>query len=108
MKYIEWPGNTNSCSFTYVRCREGPNKIIAYYKNSSRLFYDQGENFKHAWRVLGTAKFTSSAQELKAWLASMHEQYGEQPTDEEGRADSSFASEAMDEEEPNNNTKMIT
>lgn len=108
MKVIEFPGNERYCNFEYQRVREGPNRFITYYKNSSRLIYDLGEGWKDAWRVMGVAKFTTTAQELKAWCLSMHEQYGEQPTEEEGRKDTSFASEAIAEEDPTSETKMIT
>ena len=108
MKVIEWEGNTSTCNFEYHRVREGPNRFITYYKHSSRLIYDLGEGWKGAWRVMGLAKFTTSAQELKAWCKEMHDTYGEQPAEDEGRKDTSFASEAMEEESPTANTKMIT
>ncbi len=104
MKVIEYPGNTLTCNFEYQRVREGPNRFITYYKHSSRLFYDIGEGWKDAWRVMGVAKFTASSQELKAWCKEMHDTYGDSPSDDQGRKDTSFASD----EEPNDNTKMIT
>ena len=107
MKVIEWPGNTRECNYEYHVVREGPNRFISYYKNSSRLFYDLNEGWKNCWRTQGVAKFTTSAQELKAWCEEMHNQHTDK-TVEEGRKDSSFASEAIAKEEPNENTKMIT
>jgi len=115
MKVTEFSGNTRDCNFEYHQVREGPNRFVTYYKNSSRLFYDISEGWKDAWRVMGTAKFTTSAQELKAWCQEMHEVHGvpqqQKTTIEEfrgsGRKDTSFASEAM-EEDPTGNTKMIT
>lgn len=104
MKIIPWEGNTPSCNFEYLVTREGPNRWITYYKNSSRLIYDIGEGWKEAWRVTGLAKFTDSSQALKAWCLEMHEQHTDK-TKEEGRKDTSFASEAIAEEEP---TRMIT
>lgn len=103
MKVIPFENNTPSCNFEYFRVREGPNYFVSFYKNSSRLIYDP----KDCWRVLGVAKFTDSGKALKEWCLSMDEQYGTKPTEEVGRADSSFASEAMAEEEPNQNTKTI-
>ena len=107
MKIIAFPGNERDCNFEYQVVREGPNRFITYYKNTSRLIYDIGEGWKEAWRVMGLAKFTTSAQELKAWCLEMHETHAAK-TVEEGRKDTSFASEAMAEEEPTANTKMIT
>ena len=104
MKITEFPGNTRECNYEYHVVREGPNRFISYYKNSSRLFYDLGEGWKNCWRTQGLAKFTNSAQELKAWCLEMHETHAEK-TVEEGRKDTSFASEAIAEEEP---TRMIT
>lgn len=97
MKVIEWSGNTRDCNFEYHRVREGPNRFITYYKNSSRLIYDLDEGWKNAWRVMGLAKFTTSAQELKAWCQEMHDQYGDKPSEVEGRKDTSFASDRFTE-----------
>ena len=108
MKIYEFEDNTLTCSFEYHRTKEGPNRFITYYQNSSRLFYDIGEGWKDAWRVMGVAKFTTSAQAVKAWCLSMHEQFGEHLKDTEGRADTSFASEVQAESDPTADTKMVT
>ena len=107
MKPIEFEGNTPNCSFTYTRTREGPNFFVSHYKGSS-----QGHNDpKSCWRVLGTAKFTDSGKALKEWCMSMDEQYNKPDPIEEfrgsGRKDTSFASEAMDEESPTDKTRMV-
>ena len=116
MKVLEFEGNTPSCNYTYFRVREGPNYFVSYYKNSSRLHYDP----KDTWRTLGTAKFTDTGKALKEWCLSMDEQYGVPQRDKwtsdssdgvseaNGRADTSFASEALEEESPTDNTKMVT
>ena len=107
MKVLEFEGNTPSCNYTYFRVREGPNYFVSYYKNSSRLHYDP----KDTWRTLGTAKFTDTGKALKEWCLTMDEQYGQTGAESEarsGRADTSFASEAMEEESPTDNTKMVT
>ena len=54
---------------------------------------------------MGVAKFTDKAKELKQWCLDMHQQYVLDKL--EPVPDQSFASEAL-EEEPNDNTKMIT
>ena len=104
MKIYEFEGNTQSMMFSYHRVREGPNFFVCYYKKSSTMKMDP----KEAWRTLGSAKFTDSAQELKAWCLSMHEQYGDHPKEDQGHIDSSFASEALKEQDPIADTKMIT
>ena len=114
MKPQEFEGNTPDIRYEYHRVREGPNYFVTYYNHSSRLIYDP----KDAWRTLGVAKFTESGKALKEWCLSMDEQYGTQraegaggggEADEaNGRKDTSFASEAMEEMSPNDETKMIT
>lgn len=102
MKPIEFEGNTPSCSFTYTRTREGPNFFVSHYKGSTRGHNDP----KECWRVLGTAKFTDSGKALKEWCLEMDELYVQSKL--EPRKDTSFASEAIEEESPVDNTKMIT
>jgi len=109
MKPEEYPGNTQHMRYEYHRVREGPNYFVSFYKNSSRLHYDP----KDTWRTLGQAKFTDDGKSLKQWCLDMYEQYSipqieKWGSNEEGRKDTSFASEAMEEENPTDNTKMIT
>ena len=116
MKPEEFPGNTQYMRYEYHRVREGPNYFVSYYKNSSRLHYDP----KDTWRTLGQAKFTDSGKQLKDWCLQMYEQYslpqiekwygadGAVDEGNGGRKDTSFASEAMEEESPTDNTKMVT
>ena len=110
MKPLEFPGNTPSCSFTYTRTREGPNYFVSHYKGSTRGHNDP----KDCWRTLGTAKFTDSGKLLKEWCLEMDETYNQiapasESVSSSGRKDTSFASEAMEEEvNPIEDTKMIT
>ena len=115
MKPEEYEGNTQYMRYEYHRVREGPNYFVSYYKNSSRLHYDP----KDTWRTLGTAKFTDTGKSLKEWCLLMDETHGVpqrekwsvSPVEEfrgSGRKDTSFASEAMEEESPTDNTKMVT
>ena len=113
MKPEEFPGNTQYMRYEYHRVREGPNYFVSYYKNSSRLHYDP----KDTWRTLGTAKFTDTGKTLKDWCLLMDEQYGipqrekwyqHDSTEVSGRKDTSFASEALEEENPCSETKMVT
>ena len=117
MKPLEYEGNTQYMRYEYHRVREGPNYFVTYYKHSSRLINDP----KDAWRTLGQAKFTDSGKALKEWCLLMYDQYSvpqmekwhqdgaDGVSEANGRADTSFASEAMEEEmSPTDNTKMIT
>ena len=117
MKPEEYEGNTQYMRYEYHRVREGPNYFVTYYKHSSRLIYDP----KDAWRTLGVAKFTDEGKALKEWCISMDDQYGAGRAkgaegvsgggvadEANGRPDTSFASEAMEEMSPNDETKMIT
>ena len=117
MKPEQFEQNSQYMRYEYHRVREGPNYFVSYYKNSSRLHYDP----KDTWRTLGTAKFTDTGKALKEWCLLMDEQYSIPQRDKwtsdssdrvskaNGRKDTSFASEAMEEEEsPTDNTKMVT
>ena len=116
MKPEEFQGNNQDMRYEYHRVREGPNYFVSFYKNSSRLHYDP----KDTWRTLGTAKFTDSGKQLKEWCLSMYEDYsipqmekwystdGAESEARSGRKDTSFASEAMEEENPCSETKMVT
>jgi hypothetical protein len=106
MKPEQFEGNSQYMRYEYHRVREGPNYFVSYYKHSSRLHYDP----KDCWRTLGVAKFTDTGKELKEWCLSMYDQYGAGGAEGEanGRADTSFASEAMEEISPTDNTKMVT
>ena len=104
MKVIEYEGNVQDCSFTYHRTREGPNFFVSHYKGSTKGHNDP----KECWRTLGVAKFTDSGKALKEWCLSMDEQYGLEKAEGEARSDTSFASEALEEESPTDNTKMVT
>ena len=116
MKPEEYEGNTQYMRYEYHRVREGPNYFVSYYKNSSRLHYDP----KDTWRTLGTAKFTDTGKTLKEWCLLMDETYGVPQrqkwlthaatgaSEASGRKDTSFASEALEEDNPCENTKMVT
>lgn len=93
MKLIPFPGNTQQCNFEYFRVREGPNYFVSYYKNSSQLHFDP----KNCWRTLGVAKFTDNGKALKEWCLEMDATYGVDKSDDEGRVDTSFASEVQAE-----------
>tara|TARA_R110002050_G_scaffold205909_1_gene341619 strand:- start:236 stop:550 length:315 start_codon:yes stop_codon:yes gene_type:complete len=101
---IQYPDNSQYMRYEYHRVREGPNYFVSYYKHSSRLHYDP----KNCWRTLGVAKFTDTGKSLKAWCLEMDETYGAEKAKGEARSDTSFASEAMEEESPTDNTKMVT
>ena len=87
MKRFEYPGNCPGFWAEYIRTREGVNRFIVLYKNSSTMHFDP----KNAWRRLGQAKFTESSQEFKRWCVEMDDTYGQEA--KEGYSDDSFASE---------------
>ena len=101
MKPIDYPDNGRGLMVQYHVMREGPNYFMVHYKGSSVLRQDP----KDAWRVTGVAKFTEKAQQLKQWCLDTHDEWSKKK--EQSRKDTSFASEAQIEEEPNDNTKMI-
>ena len=101
---------------SYFRNREGPNGILVYYKNVSRFV----STSKEMRAVFGPAKFTDSVKAASAWCDEMIEKYESSPDGiemNEGRADTSFASEvlaensspeALTESDPNYQTRMVT
>ena len=101
MKPIDFPSNDHSMIFQYMRMREGPNYFMCKYKHSSVLRQEP----KDAWRILGPAKYTDTGKELKEWCLQQHQLYVLDKL--EPVADTSFASDALNEEDPTNNTKMV-
>ena len=117
---IQFEQNSQYMRYEYHRVREGPNYFVSYYKNSSRLHYDP----KDCWRTLGQAKFTDTGKALKEWCIGLDDEYGVPQRERfngttdgadgaegearSGRKDTSFASEAMEEENPCAETKMVT
>lgn len=100
MEY-KYPGNTPTMYLSYFRNREGPNGILVYYKNVSRYV----STSKEMRAVFGAAKFTDSIKSASQWCDEMIEKYDS--VEEEGRKDTSFASEAISEEDPTCQTKMV-
>ena len=101
MKPIDFPSNDQTMIFQYMRMREGPNYFMCKYKHSSVLRQEP----KDAWRILGSAKYTDTGKELKEWCLQQHQLYVLDKL--EPVADTSFASDALNEEDPTNNTKMV-
>ena len=85
MRRFEYEGNYPGFYAEYIRTKEGPNRFVVLYKNSSTMHFDP----KNAWRRLGAAKFTESSQLFKSWCVEMDSTYGEDA--KEGAADGSFA-----------------
>ena len=92
MKPVDYPNNGRGLFVQYHIMREGPNYFLVHYKNTSVLRQDP----KDAWRVMGAAKFTPGAQELKQWCLDIHDKYSKKKA--ERRKDTSFASETKMEE----------
>ena len=109
MQPLNFPDNDDGMMFQYHRMREGPNYFMCHYKHSSVLRQDP----KDAWRVLGSAKFTNTGKALKEWCLEMHQKWvidreNKDNKMDDGRKDTSFASEAQIEDDPTANTKMVT
>jgi hypothetical protein len=74
-----------------------------YYKNVATPCL----TVKDVKNRLGSAKFLESSKNLYKWMEEMIQKYDS--VVEEGRADTSFASEALIEnEDPTANTRMVT
>ena len=102
MEY-KYPLNTPSTYLSYFRNREGPNGILVYYKNVSTFVHTS----KGLRDVFGPARYTDSVKAMSTWCDEMIEKYESLPSGiemEEGRADTSFASDM----EPNDQTRMVT
>ena len=78
---------------SYFRNREGPNGILVYYKNVSRFV----NTSKEMRAVFGPAKFTDSVKAASTWCDEMIQKYEGVEEPLEGRVDTSFASEALEE-----------
>lgn len=92
MEY-KYPANTKDMYLSYFRNREGPNGIMVYYKNVSRFV----STSKEMRAVFGTAKYTDSVKSASQWCDEMIQKYEGVEELSEGRVDTSFASEAMEE-----------
>lgn len=97
MEY-KYPANTKDMYLSYFRNREGPNGIMVYYKNVSRFV----STSKEMRAVFGTAKYTDSVKSASQWCDEMIQKYEGVEEPSEGRVDTSFASEAMEEK-----TRMV-
>jgi PHP family Zn ribbon phosphoesterase len=64
-----------------------------YYKNIATPCF----TVKDVKSRLGSAKFLESSKNLYKWMEEMMEKYDSVGIEMEGRADTSFASEAMEE-----------
>ena len=91
--YVEWH-----------RSREGPSCFSVAYKHSARLVY----TVKQMKAVLGPAKFLQSSKDLYEWMEDkLNAVKPKEPMDMERIKSEGFGPEAHDEE-PQQNTKMIT
>jgi len=107
------PSNTQHFQLNYHRVREGPNWFMMYYKNIATCCLD----VKDVKSRLGSAKSLDSSKNLYKWMEEMMKEYDSVGIEMEGRADTSFASEALrvaseenrspENEDPTSNTKMV-
>ena len=97
-----YPGNSPSLIADFHREQSGNHYLILFYKNCSR-YCTKAQEIKAA---LGAAKFTQSSKDLVSWFEELWAKYNKEEVSE-GRADTSFASEALTEDDPNYQTKMV-
>jgi PHP family Zn ribbon phosphoesterase len=75
-----------------------------YYKNIATCCF----SVKDVKSRLGSAKFLESSKSLYKWMEEMMDKYDAAGIEMEGRADTSFASEALvEKEDPTANTRMV-
>ena len=93
----------------YHRTRTGPNFFMVYYKGLSTVCMTR----KEVRNRLGTARFTETSRILSEWVDEMIDKY-EKVSDEsqdtlEYAKSAGFGPEAhaLDENDPNFNTKMV-
>ena len=103
MKRIPFPLNDKDFIVEFHKTREGPSGFMCYYKNAATYRLDPLE----AWRTLGVAKFTDTGKQLKAWCLQMVEEHSKHAEPEPVQPDNTFFDHSK-EEEPNDNTKMVT
>ena len=94
------PNNSQHFQLNYHRVREGPNWFMMYYKNIATPCF----TVKDVKSRLGSAKFLDSSKSLYKWMEEIMEKYDSAGIEMEGRADTSFASEALIE---NDKTRMV-
>ena len=98
------PINSQHFQLNYHRVREGPNWFMMYYKNIATCCF----SVKDVKSRLGSAKFLESSKNLYKWMEEMVDKYDAAGIEMEGRADTSFASEALvEKEDPTANTRMV-
>lgn len=87
-----YPSNTSSLIIQYHRTKQGFNWILMYYKNIATVCM----NVQDIKTRLGPAKFLDSSKRIYEWVEEMIATYDKDTTtDDDGRADTSFASEPM-------------
>lgn len=77
---------------------------MVYYKNVAAPCF----TVKDVRSRFGSAKYTDSCKKACEWVQACIDKYEAVVEEEEGRADTSFASEALNESDPNYQTRMVT
>ena len=111
MEY-NYPDNTNDCSVTYMRTREGPNHFRVFYKNAAQIRYTP----KEVGAIFGVARFTPGVNKIRDWCYEQVNKFGSETdkTDENYLnyiAKHGFGPEVHSEEDTEDgtkNTKMVT
>ena len=102
----EYTYNSGNLCVLYQRMREGSSYFTVYYKNRSQLV----TTVKEMKQILGPAKFLQSSKDLYEWMEQLINKA--KPAVDPKLMDKikkeGFGPEAHQEEEPNDNTKMVT
>ena len=114
MKRIPFPLNDKDFIIEFHKTREGPSGFMCYYKNAATYRLDPLE----AWRTLGVAKFTDTGKQLKQWCLDIAEAEAKPMPSPNAPVSNNLDTEPVQpentffdhskEEEPNDNTKMVT
>ena len=102
----EYTYNSGNLCVLYQRMREGTSYFTVYYKNRSQLV----TTVKEMKQILGSAKLLPSSKDLYEWMEQLINKA--KPAVDTKLMDKikkeGFGPEAHQEEEPNDNTKMVT
>lgn len=104
---VLFPGNGKGF---YAEYDKKEDHFIVLYKDSARFYKDPVD----VRRSLGVAKFTATGDAVKEWAVEVstpvRERRAAKANEAKGRADTSFASEVLREEQaedPTHNTRMV-
>lgn len=99
---INYPNNDSKLIIQYHHTKTGPDVILVHYKHISQFVFD----IKGLKKILGPSKFLDSSKQIYSWVEELISKYTGIEIMDDGRPDTSFASE-VENDDPTSNTKMI-